>query len=156
MGSAIAHHAVNSLYARFVHECKLLKSNSVEMGGLADSYFKYRELLKSQENRRNTILKIFGILGHLSPDVSEKTAKSISPIPVRPNDIRDNLKLWEILELFLSTTDKATLSDFNSFLFKLDFPKASAQAVDSAVRSHPELFQEVPEGNSKFISLKAM
>jgi len=156
MGSATAHHAINSLYARFVYECKLLKTSSAEMEKIADSYFRYCELLREQEKRRNTILKIFGILGVHSPDVSEKTAKSISPLPVRSCDVRDSLKLWEILELFISAADKATVSDFNHFLFTLDLPKASAQAVDSAIRTHPEVFQEKLEGNSRFIALRSI
>ena len=174
--SAVAHHAINSLYSRFVHNCKRFRSNQEEMRQKSDAYFRYRDLLHEQQQICDEIVKIFGILGVYSPDVSEDLAKSIasgvsadlfnliySDIPIQgerkvPDSakVRDSLKLWEILQLFLSAADnKATLADFRNFLFKLDLKdKTTPQAIESAIKTHPELFQDMTDKGQKFLVLK--
>jgi len=146
------------MYRRFLHECKLLRTNEKELKRLADAYFRYRDLLHEQQRIRALILKIFGVLGVQSPDVTPDLARLISPKPITSLEVREDLqlKLWEVLELFLaSLDDKATVADFRDFLFKLDWPApATAQAVDSAVKAHPELFEEKTEGREKFLTLK--
>lgn len=173
--SAIAHHAINSLFSRFVYDCKRFRSNQEELRKLAEPYFRYRDLLHEQERTCDDIVKIFGVLGVHSPDVSEDLAKLISsgisqsladliytdvaqvePITINSAKVRDHLKLWQILELFLSSVDnQATLSDFRSFLFELDMKdKATPQAIESAIKTHPELFEERVEGGQRFFLLR--
>lgn len=151
-------HAIYSMYRRFFHECKLLRANEKELKNLADAYFRYRDLLHEQREIRALILKIFGVLGVQSPDVTPDLARLISPKPITSLEVRDELqlKLWEVLELFLaSVDDKATVGDFRDFLFTLDWPvPVTAQAVDSAVKAHPELFEEETDGREKFLTLK--
>src|SRR5882724_7573487 len=120
--SAKAHHAVNSLYSRFVYNCKLLRSSQEEMREKSDAYFRYRDLLHEQQKTCDEIVKIFGVLGVHSPEVTKDLAESIvsgvsddlanliySDIPtpgeritIHSAKVRDRLKLWEILQLFLS------------------------------------------------------
>ena len=162
-----AYHAVSSLYRRFGHECKRFNANHEDMERLSESYFRYRELLHEQERLSEGILRIFGVLGVHSPETSEKTADRIrrtlrlSPRePINSKDVRNRLKLWEILELFLSAMDNtATISDFQDFLYLLDInegrERVSAQAINSAIKTHPELFQERVEGNQKVVVLRS-
>jgi len=124
------------------------------MARLSEAYFRYLDLLHEQEQIRTRILKIFGVLGVHSPDVSPSLAKLISPKKINSNEVRQELKIWEILELFLSALDdKATVSDFKSFLYLLDI-KATSQAIESAIKAHPELFEEHTKGREKFLTLR--
>jgi len=149
-----ANHAACSLYRRFNHECKRLAANQAKLLELSEAYYRYRELLHEQEVIRAQIVKIFGVLGVHSPDVSEQFAKVISPKPLTSLEVRKDLKLWEILELFLSALDdKARVGEFRSFLVLLGIP-ATAQAVESAIKTHPELFQEQSDGRDRFLVLK--
>jgi hypothetical protein len=159
-----AHHAVNSLFRLFMYEYKHLAANQKEMEKLADSYFLYGDLLRQKKERTARIVKIYGVLGVHSPDVSKEMAKVIEQTlgmcEVSSRDIRNQLKLWEILEVFLWAVDnKATVSDFKDFLYKLDIREGrgpvSAQAINSAVKAHPELFDERLEGGQKFLVLKS-
>jgi hypothetical protein len=151
-----ANHVAAVLYSRFTAECKRLKANQKEMSKLAEAYFAYRDLLHKQEEIRTRILKIFGVLGQHSPSVPDpKFAKLISPKPITTEDIRKELKLWEILELYLEALDDgATVSDFKNFLHLVDLP-TTPQAIESAIKAHPELFQEKQsEGRGKVLVLR--
>ena len=149
-----ANHVAGELFARFNRECKRLAANRNEMAHLSESYFRYLDLLHEQEQVRTRILKIFGVLGVHSPEVSPSFAKLISPVEINSDEVRRELKIWEILELFLSALDdKATVSDFKSFLCLLDI-KATSQAIESAIKAHPELFAEHTKGQEKFLTLR--
>jgi hypothetical protein len=173
--SAVAHHAINSLYRRFVYDSKRFRANEQKMQRLSDAYFQYRDLLHEQERVCDQIIKIFGVLGVHSPDVSKDLAKAVvsgvsqdlatvlysdvsqqERITIHSSDVRKNLKLWQVLELFLSSVDnKATASDFRDFLFELDVTdKPTPQAIESAVKTHPDLFGEEIENGQKFLVLK--
>jgi hypothetical protein len=95
--------------------------------------------------------------------VSEELVNAICSDPSTQTDslansakVRDKLKLWEILHLFLSAADnKATLGDFRDFLFKLDLKeRATPQAIESAIKTHPDLFEEVTESGQRFLLLR--
>ncbi len=164
--SANANHAISSLYHRFCHDRKQFGTNRREMEKLSESYFRYRDLLHEQEVVTARMLKIFGVLGVYAPETSPEMAREIKRIvgtapnaEISSDDIRNRLKLWEILELFLSAVDdKATVSDFRNFLFSLGIREGvdltSAQAVNSAVKTHSEIFEEASEGGQKFIKLR--
>jgi hypothetical protein len=165
--SAKANHAIASLYRRFLHECKHFRANEREMDKLSEAYFCYRDLLHEQEERTTRILRIFGVLGVHSPDVSielanaiKRTIGALASKPISSKDIQDQLKLWEIFELFLSAVDsKATIGDFKDFLFDLGISGGlepiSTQAITSAIKTHPEIFGEMSEDGQKFIMLRA-
>ena len=149
-----ANHAIYALFREFVYRCKQLSNNQGEMEKLSGAYFRYRDLLHDQEQLRSRLIKIFGVLGKHSPHIDQKTAKLISPREIDSSEVRESLKLWEILELYLSAVDgKATMRHFRSFLFLLDF-EATPQAIDSSIKAHPELFQEGTEGRERFLMLK--
>ncbi len=93
----------------------------------------------------------------MSADTKSAVGVSASE-PISSSDVRDRLKLWEILELFLSAVDnKATVGDFRNFLLSLDIKEGrepiSVQAVNSAIKTHPEIFEEMSEGGQRFVML---
>jgi len=149
----MTNHVVYSMYRRFRHACKRLESNEREITKLEDAYFRYRDLLQEQGRLRDEIIKIHGVLGVHSPEVPKDFARLVSPKTVQFAETREKLKLWEVLELFLAAVDHgATVSHFTSFLFELDWPTSvTSQAVESAVRTHPELFEERLNNNGKFL-----
>ena len=64
------------------------------------------------------------------------------------------MKIWEILELFLSAKEgKASIRDFQGFLSFMEID-ATPQAVESAIKVHPELFETQTEGREKFLALR--
>jgi hypothetical protein len=124
-------HAIVSLQRRFLHECKRFESNQKQMDKLAKAYFSYRDLLHQQEESRARILKIFGTLGVLSPDdaVSKKLLEQVSSTPISSLDIRN-------------------------FLIDVRLSSITAQAINSAIKTHPELFEEKDEGKGRVVMLR--
>src|SRR5258708_18588992 len=161
-----ADRAITSLYLRFSHECRRLRANQREMEKLSDAYFTYRDFLHEQERRATRIVKMFGVLGVYSPDTSAKLTLEIKSAlgvsasdQISSSDIRNRLKLWEILELFLSAVDnKATVGDFRSFLFGLDIKEGhepiSTQTAHPAIKTHPALLEGSEANDREMVHLQ--
>lgn len=149
--------AICSLFRRFTHDCKRLAATEREMKKLMPAYLRYRDLLEEQNQLRTRIIKTFGVLGVHSPDVSKETAKLISPTrEITSLDVRRGLKLWEVLELFLSAVDGgASVGDFRAFLFQLGWQMPTPQAIDSAIKAHPDIFHEQSAGRDKVLTLRS-
>lgn len=150
-----ANQAILSLFKRFSTDCKRLLSNDRELEELSQAYFRYRDLLAEQKQLQMRIVRIFGVLGVHAPDVSSNTARLISPAgEINSAEVRKELKLWEVLALFLSAADdRASIGEFRSFLLRLGCHVPTPQAIDSAIKSHPELFKVSLEGRDKVITL---
>jgi hypothetical protein len=76
-------------------------------------------------------------------------------VQATPDECKASPKLWEALETYLACVGEATISDFRGFLIYVDSNlRPSLQAVDSAVKTHSDLFDEVHNGREKLIRLK--
>jgi hypothetical protein len=147
-------HAVLSLRRRFQHECEQFTRNQMEMEKIEDAYFRYRGLLHEQEETRRNIVRIFGTLGVQSPDVSRKFAEAVA-LPDSRTIRQDDLKLWEMIELFLAALDDtATINEIKRFLTDMKMSGITAQAINSAIKTHPETFEEISGESEKRIRLK--
>lgn len=152
--SAKANDVVCTLIDRFLRECRHLTEIRDEMKNISDAYFRYCDLRGERERVRDLIVRIHGVLGKYSPPVSPEFAKEISHRPVMSDETRRDLKIWEILELFLSAIEgKAPIRDFQGFLSLMEID-ATPQAVESAIKVHPELFETKMEGREKFLTLR--
>ena len=152
--SAKANDVVCTLRDRFLRECRHLTEIRDEMNRLSELYFRYCDLRGERERVRALIVRIHGVLGKYSPPVSPEFAKEISHRPVMSDETRRDLKIWEILELFLSAKEgKASIRDFQGFLSFMEID-ATPQAVESAIKVHPELFETQTEGREKFLALR--
>jgi hypothetical protein len=152
--SANANDVVCTLYERCDRESRHLAEIRDEMKNLSESYFRYCDLRSEREKVRTLLVKIYGVLGVFSPKVTPEFAMEISPQPLMSDEIRRDLKIWEILELFLSAKDdKASVGDFEGFLFFLGI-ESKPQAIESAIKTHPELFETHKEGRDKFLTLR--
>jgi hypothetical protein len=151
-----ANDVVCSLYDRAADELIRLKKNQAELKSLANAYFRYCSLLEEQSRLRISIITIFGVMGKFFPDVGPETANLISRLPLNSDDVRKKLRLWEVLKLYLETVRRPdTIGRFRSFLGFLDLYEIpnTPQAIDSAIRTHPELFKEIKRGNNRLIEM---
>jgi hypothetical protein len=157
--SAKANQAVCSLYHQTVYDIREFVNNQKKMEKLEDSYFRYAECLQVDLRLRERLRRRYGLMGVHFPSefVTEETAKKLSPLDkTSSGEVRKDFKLWEFLEDFLSVAGEATYSQFSSFLYHLSFPEPSSQSVASAIRTHPELFEERTEGGDRFIKLRSV
>jgi hypothetical protein len=152
--SAKANDVACTLIHRFERECRHFTEIHDEMKKLSDTYFRYCDLRRERERVRTLIVRIHGVLGKYSPPVSPEFGKEISHQPLMSDETRRDLKIWEILELFLSAKEgKSSVRDFQGFLSFMEID-ATPQAVESAIKVHPELFETTLEGREKFLKLR--
>jgi hypothetical protein len=143
--------AIDCLDKRRTRELRQMLANAKELEKLEGAYHRFQDLLREQSGRRRTVLKISAVLGghgtqyENAAEIVRLTAEEARRIP----------KLWEALEIYLSCVGEATVADFRAFLTYVECNlQATPQAIDSAVKTHPDLFEEVHKGRERSIRLK--
>jgi len=155
--SAKANQAICTLYRQTVFVIREFASNRKEITALEDAHFRYCELVRKDLELREILRRRYGLMGVHFPNqfVSERLAKQLSPLDqVSSGEVRKELKLWEILEDFLTVVGETTYSGFCSFMYMLNFDEPSSQAFSSAVKTHPDLFDEGTRDCERTITLK--
>ena len=154
--SEISNHAICEIYDRTVHEIKDFEKNLLEMEKLQESYFRYIDCARRDLTLRERLRRSYGLLGVHFPSefVSPETASKLNPLNKQNTDeVRKDLRLWQILEDFLTVVGETTYSGFCSFMYMLKFDEPSSQAFSSAVKTHPDLFEERTRDGEKRIAL---
>jgi hypothetical protein len=153
-----ANQAICNIYHRTVFDIKAFAKNKRELDGLESSYFRYVDLARLDLQLRNRIMRRYGLLGVHFPTefVSPKTAKQLTPVDISSGDVRKTVKVWEMLEEYLAAAGESTYAQFRSFLMYLNIEEPTSQAIDSAIRTHPEIFEERFEGREKLVRLRNM
>jgi len=155
--SAKANQAVCTLNRLAAFDLRTFAKNRREMIKLEDSYFRYSELARQDLQHRESIRRRYGLLGVHFPKVSPELAKELSPLDkVNSSEVWEELKTWEVLQEFLLAAGESTYPDFCSFLRFLSHSEPSSQNFDSAVKTHPNIFEERSEGRQRLIGLKSM
>jgi hypothetical protein len=153
-----SNHAICELYGEVCDLFRQFREISEERAA-HEGDPRYRNyLLQEQEHIRSRIMKRFGVLGKHFPDVSPELGKLISPEQISSSEFRaKHLCLEDTLEIFLRATQgRAMVREFESFITDVDlheFP-TTEDAIDSAVKAHPERFAELHEQGEKFYVLK--
>ena len=68
------------------------------------------------------------------------------------SDHLKHVKLWEILELYLSFVPEAQVADILGFFEWIGY-KSNRQAIESTIKTHKDTFAVRKEGWDRFISL---
>jgi hypothetical protein len=153
--SLIANNAIVSLLNQLDHDMKEISDIDKEMLQLEAGYLRYKYLSKVREHISEQALKKSSLIGKFMPPASSQLAAALLPRAVSLKKIRNSLKLWEKLEFFLSGRDgKETISGFRSFLMQVDQESPTPQAIDSAIKAHRELFEDLNEGGERVVRLK--
>ena len=123
---------LKAIKQRVEYEGKQLKAGDAELNALADAHSRYEELLETQRTRARLLDRLEAILG--------KT------------DFLKQLKLWEVLEIYLGFVPEAQVADILGFFDWIGY-KSSRQAIESTIKTHKSLFAVRKEGWDRFISL---
>ena len=127
------------------------------MDKLASAYNRYVDLKREIESRSNRIQRIMGVLGD---EYLEATCGNDEPIASEtnlqghPDNLRADLPLWRAIREYLLVAGEAKVGDIYQFLETVNFEKCSRQAIESALRSHQNVFRVAKRGRDKYISLK--
>lgn len=154
---------IAALNRRLGHEQSRVFEIRNEMSHLQPMYDRYLDLMQEADDRRKRTQRIAAVLGPGSYLWADKLSKKGQPhdpsevkkIEASVRHLRKNLALWEAIEQYLALYDEARMTDVQAFLEAVGIGPASRQAIESAVRSHPDLFRTTKRGAARYYSLKS-
>ena len=125
------------------------------MSKLADAYHRYHDL---QEEHRKCEQRIKRLVPLLYPKYIPQT-NEMARLGHVMNDMDfapgiEDLFVWEILEEYLVATGETPIADAIEILSRLKKKAVTRQAVESAIRRHPDKFIARQVNEKRFISLK--
>jgi hypothetical protein len=123
---------LKAMKQRVEYETRQLRSIGEEMARLLEKHLRYEELAEIDQSKSRLLFKLNTIL--------EKT----------PHLKR--LKLWEVLEVYLSFVKEAQVADIIGFLDWIGY-ESSRQAIESTIKTHKSRFRVHKDGWDRFIAL---
>ena len=151
--------ALDAVKEQLTSECQRVQEIRDEKKKHAASYHRYVALQKELLQRAETIDELAGILG---PDDAYKAMLANSSdaigntveVHTSMGQHRENLPLWKAIRWYVGYVGEARMNDVILFLAALKIEGANRNAVDSALRTHPETFVVRQKKREKYIALK--
>ena len=150
--------AQRAIKQRLVAACERVQELRTEQKTLASAYERYNLLqreLKQQEKRIDRLAGLIGPNLFLAAELEDNSSLIIDTVETHTtiDQLRNELSLWEAMVEYLAYAEEARIQDVQTFLegFKIT---ASREAIESALKRHPETFKARKRGGTKFISLK--
>lgn len=151
---------IESIKGRLVHECNRLNEIRKEMQPLEAAHNLYVDLYNERIKRENRIQRIVAVLGKQGDSLLKQDQEPDYPISagmtIAARSQREDLPLWEAMREYLHYVPEARISEMESFfgtVFGVDFP-SNRQAMESALKRHPNVFKVRKVKREKLISLR--
>jgi len=123
---------LKAMQQRVEYETRQLEAVNAEMAELLEKHLRYEELAEIDLSKSRLLYRLTTIL--------EKSKRL------------KELKLWEVLEVYLSFVKEAQVADILGFFEWIGY-ESSRQAVESVIRTHKSRFRVRKDGWDRFISL---
>ncbi|SRR6266849_4274400 len=143
---------------RINQEYHQLKAIRKEMEKLASAYNRFTDLAEQKRQREQRIRTLMGLLPY------DQHGVPISDIDFvqageshirRVRALKQELPIWKAIREYLRVTRSAKVAEIGSFLVAVGFMRnVSRQAIESAVKRHPQSFRLAKRGKDKLVSLK--
>jgi hypothetical protein len=152
--------AQDAIKQRLAGACKRVQEIREEKRKLAPAYERYLVLQEELQKQEKRIDRLAGLIG---PDlfvdvaIADKSDAIGETVEVHTSirQLRDELLVWEAMQEYLAYAKEARIQDVQLFLDSFGIA-ASREAIESALRRHPEVFKTRKKSREKFISLKGM
>jgi len=150
--------AQRTIKQRLLAACERVREIRAEQEKLASAYERYNILqreLKQQEKRIDRLAGLIGPNLFLTAELEDKSNVIGDTVETHTSidQLRNELSLWEAMTEYLSYAEEARIQDIQSFLESFGIV-ASREAVESALKRHPETFKTKKRGGTKLVSLK--
>jgi len=150
--------AQRAIKHRLAAACKRVQELRKEQNELASAYERYLVLQKELRQQEKRIDRLAGLIGpdfFLETELGDKSSVIGETVESHTSirQLRDELALWEALQEYLLYAEEARIQDIQLFLDSFGI-QASREAIESALKRHPETFKSRKRGGAKFISLK--
>jgi hypothetical protein len=150
--------AQRAIKQRLVAACERVRELRTEQKALASAYERYNLLQRELKQQEKKIDRLAGLIGpnlFLAAESEDNSGLIIDTVETHTtiDQLRNELSLWEAMVEYLAYAEEARIQDVQTFLegFKIT---ASREAIESALKRHPETFKARKRSGTKFISLK--
>jgi hypothetical protein len=145
---------------KLTSNCKRVRVLRKEKARLAEAHNRYLAIQAELKGLERSTDRMTAILGDQEVDrvIDEDRSGAVADICERHESDakrREHLPLWEAIREYLESTGEAQVNDILLFLrwYAMD---SSREAVESALRTHKDVFKTVRRGRDKFVSLKGV
>jgi hypothetical protein len=146
---------VKAMQVRMIREWRRMRSTGAEIHKLTDAYHRYQDLREERKKHEQRVKRLVALLyPDYMPQNSDTATlgKVIASMDFAP--ARGDLALWEVLEEYLAAVGETPIADAAEMLPRFVKSHVSRQAVESAIRRHPTIFQVRLDRGKRLISLK--
>jgi hypothetical protein len=145
---------------RLLHECRTIAAGRERIKSDVEAYHRVRDEMEQIAAREERVNRILGVLGlHESGRILEEEedlARAINQtLTFSPTQLRERLSLWEAMREYLQYVPEARIAEMEDFFSAVKMSNANRQAMESALKRHPETFKIRKDGREKYISLKS-
>ncbi|MGB8947838.1 MAG: hypothetical protein WCC05_02410 [Candidatus Sulfotelmatobacter sp.] len=123
---------LKAMKRRVEYEAQQLRALEDEAESLAAAHHRYEEVYDLGRSKAHLLDRLEAMIGK--------------------SDHLKHVKLWEILELYLSFVPEAQVADILGFFEWIGY-KSNRQAIESTIKTHKDTFAVRKEGWDRFISL---
>jgi predicted RNase H-like nuclease (RuvC/YqgF family) len=150
--------AQRAVKQRLLAACERVRELRAEQKTLASAYERYNILQKELKQQEKRIDRLAGLIGpnlFLAAELEDNSSVIIDTVETHTtiDQLRNELSLWEAMVEYLSYAEEARIQDIQTFLESFGI-MASREAVESALKRHPETFKSKKRGGTKLVSLK--
>jgi hypothetical protein len=145
---------------RLLHECKSIAASRERIKSDIEAYHRVVDELEQVAKREKRINRIVGVFGEKECERLEEENKELrsaifDATAIHPSRLRDSISLWEAMNEYLQYVPEARIGDMEEFFQAVEMENANRQAMESALKRHPETFKIRKDKREKYISLKA-
>jgi hypothetical protein len=150
--------AQRAIKQRLLAACERVRELREEQKTLASAYERYIILQKELKQQEKRIDRLAGLIGpnlFLTAEMEDKSNMIGDTVETHTSilQLRNELSLWEAMTEYLSYAEEARIQDVQTFLESFGIT-ATREAIESALKRHPETFKTKKRGGTKLISLK--
>ncbi|MFY9979373.1 MAG: hypothetical protein WA252_10140 [Candidatus Sulfotelmatobacter sp.] len=122
-----------------------------EQNKLRAAHIRFLNLEEEAKRRMATLQRVGVLLAQRGEGEIEANARKLGLDGI---DFLSDISLWEVLVEFLKLTGEIRVVDLHLALRELYSKDVTRQAIESAMRTHSELFKFKRSGREVFVSLK--
>ena len=150
--------AQRAIKQRLLAACGRVRELRTEQKTLASAYERYTLLQKELKQQEKRIDRLAGLIGpnlFLAAEIEDTSNVIGDTVETHTSilQLRNELSLWEAMVEYLSYAEEARIQDVQTFLESFGIT-ASREAIESALKRHPETFKSKKRGGTKLVSLK--
>ena len=150
--------AQRAIKQRLLAACERVRELRTEQKTLASAYERYNILQKELKQQEKRIDRLAGLIGpnlFLVAEIEDTSNVIGDTVETHTSilQLRNELSLWEAMVEYLSYAEEARIQDIQTFLESFGIT-ASREAIESALKRHPETFKAKKRAGTKLVSLK--